>query len=111
FFFFFFFQAEDGIRDRTVTGVQTCAFRSGQPVGLNALVQAYIESIQSYGLTEHVGALNRLMRRRLDIAAKLKAHDGTLQPLRRQIGKESCRQNVPSRNGSEAGREEQREDR
>src|SRR5689334_25374485 len=24
-FFFFFFQAEDGIRDGTVTGVQTCA--------------------------------------------------------------------------------------
>src|SRR5437867_3939252 len=24
-FIFFFFQAEDGIRDRTVTGVQTCA--------------------------------------------------------------------------------------
>src|SRR5256886_16117114 len=32
FFFFFFFQAEDGIRDLTVTGVQTCALpicRSG----------------------------------------------------------------------------------
>src|SRR6266446_2540828 len=26
--FFFFFQAEDGIRDYKVTGVQTCAFRS-----------------------------------------------------------------------------------
>ena len=25
FYFFFFFQAEDGIRDRLVTGVQTCA--------------------------------------------------------------------------------------
>src|SRR5437773_4988021 len=25
FWFFFFFQAEDGIRDRDVTGVQTCA--------------------------------------------------------------------------------------
>src|SRR5207248_3858726 len=25
FYFYFFFQAEDGIRDRTVTGVQTCA--------------------------------------------------------------------------------------
>src|SRR2546427_3025634 len=25
FFFFFFFQAKDGIRDLTVTGVQTCA--------------------------------------------------------------------------------------
>src|SRR5437867_12219579 len=24
-YYFFFFQAEDGIRDRTVTGVQTCA--------------------------------------------------------------------------------------
>src|SRR5437867_8402699 len=36
FFFFFFFQAEDGIRDRTVTGVQTCAlpicrFRRSHP--------------------------------------------------------------------------------
>src|SRR5437667_1309883 len=32
-FFFFFFQAEDGIRDRDVTGVQTCAlpiFHEGQ---------------------------------------------------------------------------------
>src|SRR2546427_5866775 len=27
-FFFFFFQAEDGIRDLTVTGVQTLLFRS-----------------------------------------------------------------------------------
>src|SRR5688572_13965945 len=33
-FFFFFFQAEDGIRDLTVTGVQTCAlpiFRGQEP--------------------------------------------------------------------------------
>src|SRR5207249_9148259 len=30
--FFFFFQAEDGIRDRNVTGVQTCALPiSGRP--------------------------------------------------------------------------------
>src|SRR5205085_7800505 len=35
FVFFFFFQAEDGIRDLTVTGVQTCAlpiWRAGQRV-------------------------------------------------------------------------------
>src|SRR5438094_5986687 len=33
-FFLFFFQAEDGIRDRTVTGVQTCALPiSGIRVG------------------------------------------------------------------------------
>ena len=28
FLYFFFFQAEDGIRDRDVTGVQTCALPS-----------------------------------------------------------------------------------
>src|SRR6266705_1662212 len=28
---FFFFQAEDGIRDRTVTGVQTCALPISRP--------------------------------------------------------------------------------
>src|SRR5437867_3935180 len=33
-FFFFFFQAEDGIRDRTVTGVQTCAL----PILVSTLV-------------------------------------------------------------------------
>src|SRR5688572_30867479 len=34
---FFFFQAEDGIRDLTVTGVQTCAlpiFRVAEPAGV-----------------------------------------------------------------------------
>src|SRR2546425_12021033 len=35
FFFFFFFKAEDGIRDKLVTGVQTCAlpisFRAADP--------------------------------------------------------------------------------
>src|SRR5215204_7002081 len=29
--YYFFFQAEDGIRDHCVTGVQTVLFRSGQP--------------------------------------------------------------------------------
>src|SRR2546427_9426994 len=32
YFFFFFFQAEDGIRDLTVTGVQTCALPISNPV-------------------------------------------------------------------------------
>src|SRR5207249_7375972 len=35
FFFFFFFQAEDGIRDRNVTGVQTCAL----PISLALICQ------------------------------------------------------------------------
>src|SRR2546427_7961895 len=36
FFFFFFFQAEDGIRDLTVTGVQTCAL----PIFMGAQVSS-----------------------------------------------------------------------
>src|SRR5438046_7376082 len=39
-YFFFFFQAEDGIRDWSVTGVQTCALPIyGTTVGTNALSQ------------------------------------------------------------------------
>src|SRR5207248_8857228 len=43
--FFFFFQAEDGIRDRTVTGVQTCAL----PISSEALGR--------HPATEHVSPL------------------------------------------------------
>src|SRR2546427_7602251 len=37
-FFFFFFQAEDGIRDLTVTGVQTCAL----PISLPSTASAWV---------------------------------------------------------------------
>src|SRR5256886_12717707 len=37
---FFFFQAEDGIRDLTVTGVQTCALPISLPVELRQLVDS-----------------------------------------------------------------------
>src|SRR5436189_2146938 len=36
--FFFFFQAEDGIRDTSVTGVQTCALPISTPTGRPPLV-------------------------------------------------------------------------
>src|SRR2546422_11734143 len=35
-YFFFFFQAEDGIRDVAVTGVQTCALPISGPAGWRA---------------------------------------------------------------------------
>src|SRR5207248_4120570 len=49
FCFFFFFQAEDGIRDRTVTGVQTCAL----PISLyfwifpNLMLNIYPDNIST----------------------------------------------------------------
>src|SRR5437773_2828733 len=37
--FFFFFQAEDGIRDRDVTGVQTCALPIYRPAPTRGLMR------------------------------------------------------------------------
>ena len=44
--FFFFFQAEDGIRDHCVTGVQTCLFRSVFHV--KNLIQKYLSSVSRF---------------------------------------------------------------
>src|SRR2546430_6810190 len=50
-YFFFFFQAEDGIRDLTVTGVQTCAL----PISPNALQQLQV-SPEARGTRSHCSA-------------------------------------------------------
>src|SRR5215467_15055276 len=55
-FFFFFFQAEDGIRDYKVTGVQTCAlpisFRGGGCVNTDMVARPYRASpAKGTGLT------------------------------------------------------------
>src|SRR5699024_12233278 len=44
---FFFFQAEDGIRDRNVTGVQTCAL----PISLQIAIAA-AEAVSFIGMPE-----------------------------------------------------------
>ena len=52
-YFFFFFQAEDGIRDHCVTGVQTCAL----PI---ALLQREMVSINGGGAaTARIGQYKR----------------------------------------------------
>src|SRR5256885_9060994 len=47
--FFFFFQAEDGIRDYKVTGVQTCAL----PIYIDRPWDAYADD--QLGLMDHLG--------------------------------------------------------
>src|SRR5205085_7110592 len=52
-FFFFFFQAEDGIRDLTVTGVQTCALPiclRDLRLALDAVLQAVRRRARGRGL-------------------------------------------------------------
>src|SRR2546426_8500294 len=44
-FFFFFFQAEDGIRDYKVTGVQTCALPIYSQTAFILDIKAYAEAL------------------------------------------------------------------
>src|SRR6266852_7117372 len=53
--YFFFFQAEDGIRDATVTGVQTCALPISWPGNLEDLAAA-VRTLALTSLEEAIGA-------------------------------------------------------
>src|SRR2546427_1743601 len=55
--FFFFFQAEDGIRDLTVTGVQTCALPISPGVGRTG-----VPARQLRGVSRGDGPRDRLLR-------------------------------------------------
>src|SRR5690348_17692899 len=88
-FFFFFFQAEDGIRDGRVTGVQTCAL----PIYHGQLQLNAYEPIEGLAVIESQSLLYRG-----SIALRTKCVDGitvnerTLQ--RYKIGRASCRERV-----------------
>src|SRR6266540_3368232 len=76
-YFFFFFQAEDGIRDRDVTGVQTCAlpillygrpegrrhptcFTAGLKAGTTEMPMTRVGLVAKTGLQAAAGALLEL---------------------------------------------------
>src|SRR5699024_12005089 len=78
-FVFFFFQAEDGIRDRNVTGVQTCALpiwvgsaRNARELVLENYPQAVIEVVDTAAATVSEAATVQIgrasCRERVDIA-------------------------------------------
>src|SRR2546425_218223 len=88
-FIFFFFQAEDGIRDKLVTGVQTCALPIWAVVA-TALVIVLADMLDN--------ALGERGGRDLDCAGQLAGEivghalggDGPLD----EIGRASCRERV-----------------
>src|SRR2546430_9207653 len=86
---FFFFQAEDGIRDLTVTGVQTCALPiSPQPRPAarsrgSSSAQAYTKKRRSRG--------DRLPARHY---ARIPNPESRASSGGRQIGRASCRERV-----------------
>src|SRR5256885_3600619 len=91
-FFVFFFQAEDGIRDYKVTGVQTCAL----PIsGRSACTRDRPWRRRRPG---HPNAAGRSWMLLL-VAAELEAHRrhhpvGEFRPTAREIGRASCRERV-----------------
>src|SRR5205823_8855480 len=84
--FFFFFQAEDGIRDKLVTGVQTCAL----PISLQ--VPAPRRQIAHHGALilvrgPHLKLEDRLEQHRLAVGAHVPERQRSEE---RRVGKE-CR--------------------
>src|SRR5438093_5219028 len=89
--FFFFFQAEDGIRDWSVTGVQTCALpicarhddqdHAGRRHGGLDLHDAVLHDLDRRGAHAPLGVLAALLQEARDL-------------LLPQIGRASCRERV-----------------
>src|SRR2546427_1295762 len=73
YFFFFFFQAEDGIRDLTVTGVQTCALpisipAGGESTGLHAVdeINGWTYIMSNFQHAGDWGAIHNVVKPTLD---------------------------------------------
>src|SRR2546421_5451959 len=88
--FFFFFQAEDGIRDLIVTGVQTCALPISVQRDYSVLSQALLAGASAQLRNMATTAGNLLQRTRC-----MYFRD-TAMPCnkREQIGRASCRERV-----------------
>src|SRR5438309_4582586 len=97
---FFFFQAEDGIRDGTVTGVQTCALPISSSRGRNCPSVHWIGGVLGIALPHDLrGSANRgrfAGRRSLPVWNWLRRK--TIAPPPKsattQIGRASCRERV-----------------
>src|SRR2546429_3929888 len=88
---FFFFQAEDGIRDVAVTGVQTCALPICQRIGPEGYVcaMALLKSPSSNGLRANIRPRTHLIvSSRLVSILQISGSTAT------QIGRASCRERV-----------------
>src|SRR2546425_10408568 len=88
-FFFFFFQAEDGIRDKLVTGVQTCALPISvsrphitRPKGQSSNTRRYTKTAITSGRPDR--PCRRASLNRGGVVADHRVEDG--EPVRRARG-------------------------
>src|SRR5207248_8698299 len=85
--FFFFFQAEDGIRDRTVTGVQTCAL----PISARGprSIKVYSGSeIRNVAVAGHNDTGKTTLVSQLLFTAGATSRFGRIRSQERRVGKE-----------------------
>src|SRR2546430_12809979 len=91
FFFFFFFQAEDGIRDLTVTGVQTCALPISLIAGADVRCSILRACLAVAALTVGAGLAGaQITRRPMGGPAAPNWIGGGVRSEERRVGKE-CR--------------------
>src|SRR5687767_15814192 len=83
----FFFQAEDGIRDKLVTGVQTCALPISKAVVTGDPTQVDLPGHKRSGLIEAIRIL-----RGVDGIALMEFQKRDV--VRHEIGRASCRKSV-----------------
>src|SRR2546430_13166616 len=78
---FFFFQAEDGIRDLTVTGVQTCALPIVVARAMSSNASRYCRSessaLTAFSRRSHAAALGRRMPWRSPMVTGVEDHVST----------------------------------
>src|SRR5687767_15606128 len=89
FFFFFFFQAEDGIRDKLVTGVQTCAL----PISRRDHPRSPGSRHLGHGQSDPARPLGQGATRRISVRLRWAPRGSRRRPSRseeRRVGKE-CR--------------------
>src|SRR5204862_985698 len=95
YFFFFFFQAEDGIRDLYVTGVQTCALpilrrrRHIQALDLGKEQQMVLEMRPAHNPTQAYGFVGVVVSLK-DLSASVWLWHRNDRSEERRVGKE-CR--------------------
>src|SRR5258706_3038503 len=87
--FFFFFQAEDGIRDWSVTGVQTCALPIYPATGLTSPTTGIVSVYRRPLPATNLGFLSAIMWDGREPTFQQQAIDATLE-----IGRASCRERV-----------------
>src|SRR5699024_11870722 len=98
--FLFFFQAEDGIRDRNVTGVQTCAL----PIFIASILNVILDLWFIAGLHMGVGgaALATILSQTVSAVLALRKLMLTPEAYGVQIGRASCRERVEDSVAAEA---------